>query len=571
MMFEHSISRNQKNKGSKVKTILKLSLILAVAVWLLYQMRDSYIGKTEYSTTDDKNAYLGRKGKAGSENVIVIDTHVDNSDEITETEAVNWVNKLANRNNGNEESQEDTTNDIFEERQHEKVGTGDDNADSHSGGGGEVTNNDLNEGKEEGLQLPSQWESLDQNDNRNGLGDSLEQNELPKDNGLARNFIVGDDFEATSSVEESIKSSDNQVATGESTQNSDHDEIGNDLSDEAVAGTTGSSSSVTEDASNIEGSANDHVHEREIVEFQVVDLGTESTDSTDSSLHDESLTSGPNNVSSTNTETIERDIIETKNDNNKESDTNEKPSMQTANSDTVLEGKPDDSSVSTKGNDPITGQSNDTAKTNAFESRVDNSHSDTTSEEEKSDIRSGDGLVTDDKNNVQMQEVDAQGDASDSETTPKNASDEKEDQISTDEVPIIPLANEVEKIAIPTEDAKVKEIGTLESNASDTENTDNSLTKAMSERGSEDEVGSVSKSDEQNKSQIPTDKTPEMEVIESQGVGVSETQSTSDDSQPDWELAGDGVSQAGLEGNKDSESSSSVGDQNEFTDLKAAQ
>lgn len=607
-------------------------MLLAIAVWLLYQIKHSYDKKTEYARTDDKklskgdgDVFLGRKGKAGSENVIIIDMHEGNFDESIETkearggqaDAVDWQTeeKVGGDalSNDHEESQEGITNSSNTESQQEKQGNEDVNADSDINGGDEATNNGLSEGIEEVLRLPSQRDSdnsLDQNENRNGVDDSLEQNELPKDIHIVRNFTLdgakSDDGEATSSNKETIMSSTNPTEIGENTiQVSEPGETGKDLSDNALAGTAGSSSSLPEDQSNMEISNNDEVHERETVESQGADSGAEITgnntiedSTTDARSDDESLPSEQNNAASTNPETFERDMVESQRDNTAEAETTENHSMVTANTDARSEEELANPSISIEGNNVVMPDSNEASKREAFESQVDNASGSNTSEEEKTDIKSGDELaklsLADEQNNMQTnnegskrEELESSGDnASDAEITAKNASgEEKTDPTSTDELANLSVANNVDKIAKPddTEDAKAEAIESQGGNASEAEKTDNSLAEAKTETTSEDDVANSSQSDEQNNSQIPVNKTSYVEAVESQGDGASEAQSTSDtvlkdaDIHPDSietssESGSNGTTDAGQEGGTDSESSSSVvAQQEELTDPKAAQ
>ncbi|KAJ1259532.1 hypothetical protein BS78_10G163600 [Paspalum vaginatum] len=72
-MLHHSNSRNQRNRGSRIKTLLQATLLLGVVLWLLYQVKHSYDKKNEYLDDaedqlahNDRSMFQGRKEKAGT-------------------------------------------------------------------------------------------------------------------------------------------------------------------------------------------------------------------------------------------------------------------------------------------------------------------------------------------------------------------------------------------------------------------------------------------------------------------------------------------------------------------------
>ncbi|KAG8075527.1 hypothetical protein GUJ93_ZPchr0006g44835 [Zizania palustris] len=72
-MLHHSNSRHQRNRGSRVKTLLQATLLVGVVVWLLYQVKHSYDKKNEYlEDTEsqlghvDRSIFQGRKERVGS-------------------------------------------------------------------------------------------------------------------------------------------------------------------------------------------------------------------------------------------------------------------------------------------------------------------------------------------------------------------------------------------------------------------------------------------------------------------------------------------------------------------------
>jgi hypothetical protein len=92
-MLHRSNSRNQRNRGSRIKTLLQATLLIGVIFWLLYQVKHSYDKKNEYLDDaedqlahNDISMFQGRKEKAGSysdSNVQMVD---DNSDVTTKPE-----------------------------------------------------------------------------------------------------------------------------------------------------------------------------------------------------------------------------------------------------------------------------------------------------------------------------------------------------------------------------------------------------------------------------------------------------------------------------------------------------
>lgn len=467
-------------------------------------MKHAYGKRMEYSgtgntklNTGNVDAYLGRKGRAGSENVIVLDTHEVITDESVETKEnggsqADFVDGEENLKKESEESQEDGS---VEEKQQEKLGNEDDNADSHVRDGDDAVNNGASNEKEEVLDLPGQEgdNSLHQSDHRDVVDDSFERDGLPKDNNIAHSVttdeVKNDDSQAASSDDQTIENSDNQTEISENlNEGSEHSEAGGE-----TAGNT-----TIDDAK------------------------------TDAIADDESHSNEQKDAASTNTETFEREIIETQSNNTAEGDTTVALPTETANAETELNKELADPSVSTEGDSVVMPDSNDTTKPDEFGSQTDNASGNNISEEEKVEkISDEKPFVADDQKNTQREEVGAQGDnVSDAEITANNASEEEK----TD-------ANNVEKIAMPvdTEDSRVEAIETQEGQASDAENTDTTLAEAKAETTSEDEVANSSQNDNaQDNSQISTNATLNEEVVP-QVDGDFETQSTSDNTLQDTE------------------------------------
>lgn len=67
MMLKQSASRNQIAKGFKVKHVIQTSLLLLVCIWLLYQLKQSYMDnnpsiQVAFLGTTEGVSLLGRKG-----------------------------------------------------------------------------------------------------------------------------------------------------------------------------------------------------------------------------------------------------------------------------------------------------------------------------------------------------------------------------------------------------------------------------------------------------------------------------------------------------------------------------
>ncbi|XP_020587666.1 dentin sialophosphoprotein-like [Phalaenopsis equestris] len=167
-MFHYSSSRNHRSKGSNVKKILQVTVLLAVACWLLYQVKHSREKKIEFAGNDERKlsdggeeVSLGRKGDAGSENVIIIDTSSQGSDESTEIKQ-DEAKQDSSDSNTEEKSKKISHNPELDDSKEsnsingEKESSLEEHSDSHNGA--------------ETLHLPNERErenSSDQNENSN--------------------------------------------------------------------------------------------------------------------------------------------------------------------------------------------------------------------------------------------------------------------------------------------------------------------------------------------------------------------------------------------------------------------
>ncbi|KAI0487911.1 hypothetical protein KFK09_027734 [Dendrobium nobile] len=238
-MFHHSSNRNHRPQGSNVKKILQVVVLLAVACWLLYQVKHSRDKKTEYVGNDEKKLskggeeiYLGRKGDAGSENVIIIDTNGQGSDESTE------IKQDEIQHNSSHLNSDDTSNEIPQNHEQEdskesimnngeKESTQEEHVDSHANDGEEI------------LHLPSEREkSSDQNESTDG-GSTHEENDHLKKNGVSgevkSDWIVGDKVESTMTGEETTSISGDQTVSSENVGKENEQENGEASNQEVVS------------------------------------------------------------------------------------------------------------------------------------------------------------------------------------------------------------------------------------------------------------------------------------------------------------------------------------------------
>ncbi|URE45361.1 hypothetical protein MUK42_01718 [Musa troglodytarum] len=217
-MFRQSSNRNSLDKGSMVKRVLQIALLLAVVVWLLNR-----INKNEYAgdqiSIDREHVDFGRKGKAGSENVVVINGRTIDFDDTSETneagrqaEAFGQHSEEKNEDESfgkeREESQKSFADADQAETQEEQLGNKDGSDDSSVSNRDVAVGNERSTSELDALRLPSQRHSENSQDPNEGekLGDdSLRRNELLT---LDRSKI--DTEEEITFDEERIFSSQNQ-------------------------------------------------------------------------------------------------------------------------------------------------------------------------------------------------------------------------------------------------------------------------------------------------------------------------------------------------------------------------
>lgn len=127
-MFRQASNRYPRSKGFKVKHAFQIALLVAVSIWLLYQVKHSHDKKQAYeekqahlkveSSADGSSGWnsdiLGRKGK------------VKNPEDVGDT-----VDVLKNEENTKEEEETVDRHDTLEENGTEDHGVGDDELDRH--------------------------------------------------------------------------------------------------------------------------------------------------------------------------------------------------------------------------------------------------------------------------------------------------------------------------------------------------------------------------------------------------------------------------------------------------------
>lgn len=110
-----STSRNQRPKGLKVKQALQFTLLLAICIWLLYQIKPSRNEKKNHVensqnklSEESRTVILGRKGNAA--------WSTDRSD--SESEGANFVGEIEKKDDGDTENEkkDDVKVEYFQEK-----------------------------------------------------------------------------------------------------------------------------------------------------------------------------------------------------------------------------------------------------------------------------------------------------------------------------------------------------------------------------------------------------------------------------------------------------------------------
>ncbi|RZC81047.1 hypothetical protein C5167_043621 [Papaver somniferum] len=115
-MFKQSPSRNQRSKGGfKVKHALQIGVLLAVCIWLLYQVKHSHDKKKAF---DESNAQVSEKLESDHELI-----RLGRKDLIPRVEEAVILNGQQNEDEGTEEEEDETKHEDVEddETKHEEV------------------------------------------------------------------------------------------------------------------------------------------------------------------------------------------------------------------------------------------------------------------------------------------------------------------------------------------------------------------------------------------------------------------------------------------------------------------
>ncbi|XP_047074046.1 dentin sialophosphoprotein-like [Lolium rigidum] len=136
-MLHHSNSRHQRNRGSKIKTLLKVTLLLGVAVWLVYQVKHSYDKKTEYLNAtenqlshDDRSMFQGRKERVGGYGVGDVDKAIEDIDVISNKDEEKSGETVFEKDN-TDSHDDDAGNAERSEAEEEQASRADGNAEAH--------------------------------------------------------------------------------------------------------------------------------------------------------------------------------------------------------------------------------------------------------------------------------------------------------------------------------------------------------------------------------------------------------------------------------------------------------
>ncbi|CAM0910323.1 unnamed protein product [Alopecurus aequalis] len=185
-MLHHSNSRHQRNRGSRVKTLLKVTLLLGVAVWLVYQVKHSYDKKNEYlNATEDqlshdgRSIFQGRKERVGSNGVGGVNKAAENIDVISSQEEEKSEETVFEKDNtdSHDDDEGNTERPEAEGQASHAVG----NADAH------VNDEDETTGHSEGFKLDAESNSSDAESKSevHSTGDDVPQNNNAQEEDIA--------------------------------------------------------------------------------------------------------------------------------------------------------------------------------------------------------------------------------------------------------------------------------------------------------------------------------------------------------------------------------------------------
>ncbi|XP_021717166.1 cilia- and flagella-associated protein 251-like [Chenopodium quinoa] len=130
-MFKQSPSRNNRSKGIKVKHILQICVLLAVCIWLIYQVKHSHEKRQEYEVKDDKDVVkvqsdgvIPRIGRRDIPRITEVDTNGEKHEEDEDE-------KDGEEEDNKHEEDESEIEDVKIVEREEERGGGDDEIDEH--------------------------------------------------------------------------------------------------------------------------------------------------------------------------------------------------------------------------------------------------------------------------------------------------------------------------------------------------------------------------------------------------------------------------------------------------------
>ncbi|OVA20459.1 hypothetical protein BVC80_1063g4 [Macleaya cordata] len=439
-MFKQSPSRNQRSKGFKIKHALQIGLLLAVCIWLLYQVKHSHDKKKAF---EESNAKLLEKMESGHE-IIKLgrkDLHPRVEESISENEGHNEEEEIEEQeeNKHDEEEDENKHEEVEdegeeskpEENEDEGRGGGDDEVDEHDRERAEeeakreegfVDEEDKESEEKENEEKEDQIEDQDHDRNtqeareeqykgddassavvrdtqgmntetESGVGEKSNEEEhvekLEPDELGSQNKTSSIE-EVTSDQHDNLKTGDGEIIEGNQTLNATNGEVngsGITLS-EAENGSQTNSTTNLKSIDQPEVNNNSTAENGEIPSSSMQN-GTDIT-------QDQTIVMIPSNVGDSNLQAVVPEQTENSNMNSEmvESDSNSLLSTTTQNADesngesgeeqTVKSGE-EDGSVSSVTNENIDGDQKDESETTAgTEEAEDNSSSSTTNDNEDS-------------------------------------------------------------------------------------------------------------------------------------------------------------------------------------------
>lgn len=198
-MYRHSPIRNPRSKGIKVKHVLQICLLLAVFIWLLYQVKHSHVKKKEFDQSD-KTSLSG-----GVSNEILKLGRKDIHEKEEETVAKNEKHE-AEETAGEEDEEE-----IEEEREDKKT---EENEDEGMGGGDDQIDESEEEKSEAEIDqgddfIDDEKERDEGDENESEDGDSEDNNgQMEKGNPLEESDDDRDYRSTREAREENYKADD---------------------------------------------------------------------------------------------------------------------------------------------------------------------------------------------------------------------------------------------------------------------------------------------------------------------------------------------------------------------------